>query len=178
MYRKKYWIFTKKNRVKSNVFTTTSVKLTKQTKMNCKTVFEKLISYSNGELNDPENEMLKTHLENCRSCNNLYTELETTLNLIEKKKTLEPNPFLYTRIKQRLDAIEHGTDRPVFIPIYKKVFQPVLLSFLLVSGMFLGIKLGNICVTNHHVKISESQTTEFYFNDFQQEKLEVLLLTE
>lgn len=146
--------------------------------MNCKTVSEKLISYSNGELSSSENDILKTHLENCGSCYHLYTEIETTLNLIEKRKTLEPNPFLYTRIKQRLDAIESGTDRPVFIPVYRKVLQPVLLSFLLASGVFFGIKLGNICALNHQEKYSKSQTTEFYFNDFQQEKLEVLLLSE
>lgn len=146
--------------------------------MNCKTVSEKLISYSNRELSVSENELLKTHLENCGSCQTLYAELEATLNLIEKRKSVKPNPFLYTRIKQRLEATEHRTNHPVYIPVYKKIVQPVLLSFLLVSGIFIGIKLGNICVSNQPSGLSKSQTTEFYFNDFQQEQLEVLLLSE
>jgi len=146
--------------------------------MNCKTVSEKFISYSNGELSSLENEIVKTHLENCGSCYALFVELETTLNLIEKRKSLDPNPFLYTRIKQNLDAIERRADRPMFVPVYKKILQKVLLSFLLVAGVFFGIKLGNICMSNQVVIFSKSQTTEFYFNDFQQEKLEVLLLSE
>ncbi len=80
--------------------------------------------------------------------------------------------------EQNLDAIERRADRPMFVPVYKKVLQKVLLSFLLVAGVFFGIKLGNICMSNQVVIFSKSQTTEFYFNDFQQEKLEVLLLSE
>lgn len=146
--------------------------------MNCKTVSKNLISYSNGELSNSENEIIKTHLKNCESCYNIYTEFEATLNLIEKKKTITPNPFIYTRIKQRLNNIENGVGQSGFRPVYRKVLQPVLLSFLLVSGVFIGIQLGNTYEIPRQEKLANQQTTEFYFNDLQQEKLEVLLLNE
>lgn len=146
--------------------------------MKCKTVHKKLIFYSNGELNSSETEEIRTHLLDCKKCYDLYTELETTLNLIEKKKILEPNPFLYTRIKQELDNIGSEKNRTAFIPVYKKVLQPVLLSLILAIGLFSGIKLGNTYELKQQEKLAVSQTTEFYFNDLQQEKLEVLLITE
>ena len=146
--------------------------------MKCKIVHKRLIFYSNGELNSSENEEISTHLTNCKKCYNLYTELETTLNLINKKKNLSPNPFLYSRIRQKLDNIESEKNQSVFNPVFKKVLQPVLLSCLLAIVLFSGIKLGNTYEIKEQEKFSVSQTTEFYFNDFQQEKLEVLLFNE
>lgn len=146
--------------------------------MKCKTVHKKLIFYINKEINNTENEEIKTHLQNCENCFDLYTELEATLNLIKKKKTLEPNPFLYTRIKQKLKDIESEKKRVIFNPVYKKVLQPVLLSFFLAASLFSGIKLGNIYEIKQQEQLSVSQTTEFYFNDLEQERSEVLLLNE
>lgn len=146
--------------------------------MKCKIVHKKLIFYSTGELNNSEKEGISTHLKNCENCHNLYNELESTLNLVEKKKTLEPNPFLYTRIKQKLDNLENEKSQTVFNPVYKKVLQPVFLSFILAIGLFSGVKLGNTFVMDQEEKLSVSRTTEFYFNDFEQEKLETFLLNE
>jgi len=146
--------------------------------MECKKVHEKLIFYSYDELNSFENEGIKTHLQNCENCYNLYTELEATINLIKKKKNLEPNPFLYTRIKQKLEVIENEKNQPVFSPAFIKVLQPVFLLFLLAISLISGIELGNTFEIKQQEEISMSQTTEFYFNDFHQEKLEVLLLND
>ena len=146
--------------------------------MKCEIVHKKLILYLNGELNSFENEAVNTHLQNCENCCNLHIELETTLNLIKKKKTLEPNPFLYKRVKQELDSLENEKDRAVFNSVYKKALQPILLSFLMVTGIYLGIILGDTFEMGRQEKLSVLHTTEFYFNDFQQEKLEVFLLNE
>lgn len=146
--------------------------------MTCKLVQKKMIFHLNGELNSSENAEIKTHLQNCENCYNLYVELETTLNLIEKKKTIESNPFLYTRIKQKLDDLESKKDRTAINPIYKKILQPVFLSFLLAIGLYSGVKLGNTFDIKQQDKLSVLQTTEFYFNDLQQEKLELLLLND
>ncbi len=146
--------------------------------MKCKLVQNKLIFYSNGDLSSSENKEIKTHLQNCENCYALYTELETTLILIENKKTIEPNPFLYSRIKQKLDNLESKKEQATFNPVYKKILQPVILSFLLVIGLYSGVRLGNTFSIKQQDILSVSQTTEFYLNDLQQEKLEVLLLND
>lgn len=146
--------------------------------MKCKNVHKKLIFFINDELTGSVNEEIKIHLKTCKKCNNIYTELETTLNLVGKKKTIKPNPFLYTRIKQKLNEIEIEKKQAVFNPVYKRVLQPVFLSLLLAAGIFTGIKLGSSYEIKQQKNISVSQTTEFYFNDFNQEKLEIVLLKE
>ena len=146
--------------------------------MKCKTVHKKLIFYINDELKGSENKEINNHLKNCKNCISLFTELETTLALIEKRKPVKTNPYLYTRIKQRLEDIENEKKQSVFKSVFKKVLQPVLLSFLLAMGLFSGIKLGNTYEIKQQEQLQESQTTEFYFNDFEQENIEILLLNE
>jgi predicted anti-sigma-YlaC factor YlaD len=146
--------------------------------MKCKIAHKKLIFYSAGKLNDAENEEIKTHLQTCDNCHNLYIELKSTLILVEKKKTLEPNPFLYTRINEKLANLESEKDQAVITPVYKKVLQPIFFTFLLAIGLFSGVKLGNTVIIDYQNKLSVPHITAFYFNDFQQEKLEVFLLNE
>ncbi len=146
--------------------------------MKCNIVRKKLIYHLNDGLNSTENEEITTHLANCKNCYHLYTELEATINLTGKQKTLEPNPFLYTKIKQKLDNIEIGKNQTVHTPVYKKVLQPVFLSFLLVLGLYSGIKIGNSFEIKQQESVAVSQSTEFYFDDLQHEKIEILLLNE
>ena len=146
--------------------------------MKCKTINRKLILYFNNELSDSQKKEIKKHLENCEDCYKLYSELEMTFNLIEKKEVLKPNPFLYTRISQKLIDIKSQKSLSIFSPVYKKILQPVLLSFVLVIGLFLGVKLGSINEIEQKEQLFVSHTTEFYFNDLDQERLEVLLLCE
>ncbi|MEA3450852.1 MAG: zf-HC2 domain-containing protein [Bacteroidota bacterium] len=146
--------------------------------MKCKTAHKKLTHYFNNELSVAEDEAIKNHLKNCENCYNLYSELKTTYNLIEKKETLKPNPFLYTRINQQLINIKNKENQPVFIPAYRKVLQTVLLSFVILIAVGAGIKLGSLSGIQQEEKILVSPTTEFYFNDLGQEKIEVFLLNE
>ncbi len=144
--------------------------------MKCKTVHKKLFLYIDNETTDSENVKINNHLQSCENCKQLYYDLKTTLNIINEQETLKPNPFLYTRIKQKLDVIEDKRKQNIFVPVYKKILQPVLLSFLLIVGFFFGIKIGNTYETKKYEDISLK--TELYFDDFQQEEIEILLLNE
>ncbi len=146
--------------------------------MKCKTANKKLTPYFNNELSVEQNKTIKNHLKNCESCYNLYSELKTTYDLIEKKETLKPNPFLYTRINQQLINIKNKENQSIFIPVYKKVLQTVLLSFVILIAVGGGIKLGSLSRIQQEKQLLVSQTTEFYFNDLGQEKIEVFLLNE
>ena len=57
--------------------------------MNCKTVSNTLISYSNGELSNSENEIIETHLKNCGSCYNVWCVFNVTS---EEHLPSEDNP--------------------------------------------------------------------------------------
>ncbi len=161
-------------RKKAKVSVKFCVKPVKEIKMNCKSVNKKLIFYIDNETSKSEHEEIQAHLKSCKKCSALYYELKTTLKLIGERKTPEPNPFLYTRIKQEL---ERRKSREKFYNFsLNRVLQPVFLSFLLILGVAGGIKLGSMYETKQNNQNVISQTTEFYLNDFEQEKIEAFLL--
>ena len=146
--------------------------------MKCKEVNKKLLSYINNDLSNFENENIKNHLKNCKTCYEISSELHTTMNLFDDRITLQPNPFLYTRILQKLNNSKTIQGNYSIFPVFKKVLQPVIFSLLLMFSVFLGIKLGNTYQTDQQEKNTSSLTIEYYFNDFEQEAIEVSLLNE
>lgn len=146
--------------------------------MKCKEVNKKLVSYINNELSNTENENVKSHLESCAICNEIVVELQNTMNLFDDRITLQPNPFLYTRILQELNILHTVQDNNGFLPVFKRVLLPVMFSLLLIFSVFLGITLGNIYETNQQEKETSSLTIEYFFNDLEQETVEVSLLKE
>lgn len=146
--------------------------------MKCKEVNKKLVSYINNELSNTENENVKSHLESCAICNEIVVEFQNTMNLFDDRITLQPNPFLYTRILQELNILHTVQDNNGFLPVFKRVLLPVMFSLLLIFSVFLGITLGNIYETNQQEKETSSLTIEYFFNDLEQETVEVSLLKE
>lgn len=60
-------------------------------------------------------------------------EAEKTINLLDEIKELEPNPFLYTRIQQRLDernAVPAGKLKT------RRIFQTAFLLIILIINTF------------------------------------------
>ena len=146
--------------------------------MNCGQVHKKLIPYINGELTEQESRSVAFHLDSCKSCSALYAEVQATFGLIEKRKRLEPDPFLYTRIRQRIEEAvqeEGGREKE---PVMRRVLQPVLVAAMLAFAVFSGVELGNAFVNQGREKIVVEKTTAYYLNDLQQEKLEMAILNE
>ena len=57
--------------------------------------------------------------------------------IIDKEKNVEPNPFLGTRIFQRIESELLSPQKPVF-PLWTRVLQPVAISIALVVGILIG----------------------------------------
>lgn len=146
--------------------------------MKCDVIHAKLALFSAGVLERAESEAVREHLRNCKNCSDALLELDTTVKLMDKRKRLEPNPFLYTRIKEKLAAREGRESQSGSYPVYKKVLQQVFYSLLLVGGVLSGIKLGSAFEERQADTTHAAKTTEYYFNDLQQENLEVVLLNE
>ncbi len=146
--------------------------------MKCKEVNNKLVRYINNELSKQENEIVKSHLESCATCNEIVVELQNTMSLFNDRVTLQPNPFLYTRIIQEINNRDSIIDNNGFLPVFKKALQPVMFSFLLILSVFLGITLGNTYEVGQQESETSSLTIEYFFNDLEQETVEVSLLNE
>lgn len=161
--------------MRQKFFKTPVSKHTKQTNMNCSVVRKKLIFYAEGKLEGREREEVGLHLADCKQCIYLYEELQSTLEIAEKRIPLEPNPFLYTRIKEKLDDTVQIDEKKVHKPVYQKVFLQITMSAILFLGIYAGNKLGNFYEASQQQTLS-TVSTEYYINDIQQEQLEVLLL--
>jgi len=162
--------------MKQKVFKKRVSNQAKQLNMNCSVVRKKLIFYIEGELESQEREQVSQHLADCEQCYHLYEKLQSTMKIAEKRKPIEPNPFLYTRIKERLDAMEKTKQRTE-IPVYQKILRPIILSLVLLLGLYGGNRLGNFYESSQ-IQTYSTPSTEYYLNDMQQERLEVLLLND
>ncbi len=142
----------------------------------CKISNNKLIALLNNELPAEESKAVKEHIEKCSRCEKLYFELEQTYMLISEKRILKPNPYLYTRIEQKLKNIEQ---EKVLRPKYIQVLQPVLFSFVLILVFWGSLKLGDTYTKIYEQdKNTLTYSTEYYLNDLEQENLELILLND
>jgi len=106
--------------------------------MNCKKCHNDLIFYIEGNLPEERRQAVETHLHLCEECASFAAYLTSTMKVIGSEKELKPSPFLYTRIKARLEP-EH---REKTSGIWQKVWQPALFSLILLLGIYSGIMLG------------------------------------
>lgn len=151
-------------------------KNTKQMNMNCSTVRKKMIYYADGETSSHESEKIRQHLANCMACDHLYRQLQSTLEVADHRKQLESNPYLYTRIKAQLESAQKE-NIVLNTPVYKKILRPVLMTLILIIGLYGGNRLGNFYDASQ-AQVTTTQSTEYYLDDLQQERLEVILLND
>ena len=144
--------------------------------MKCKTIHKNLIFLLDGDLPEKEMEQINTHLPGCEECSAFAEDLRKTLGIIEEEKTVESNPFLYTRLKARMESQAELEKIPFWKPVLVKVVQPVFFSLLLIAGVYIGYKIGTPAHTN---MASANYTTADifpYLNEMQSEPLEEFLM--
>lgn len=144
--------------------------------MNCQDCQQKMLSYIDGLLNAEAAKVFETHLSKCVDCRAIFADLQLTYQIIDQEKQQEMNPFLVTRIEQR---IARETGRKI-IPVRQFAFRAVaagiLLTIAITTGIFLGQKVGQ---GSQAEQIAPQQKNELYYiNDFQQERIEAFLLAD
>jgi len=143
--------------------------------MKCKKIHKKLIFYIDGDLSSKENKKIEEHLSSCKNCSRLYSEMKSSMEIIQDEKSIETNPYLYTRIKQQLNNINENATKPIFAIQRLKMLQPIMVSFLIAVGIFIGVSIGNNFPLQEN-NIADTQTELNYINDLQQEHVEYFLL--
>ncbi|NOZ45456.1 MAG: zf-HC2 domain-containing protein [Chlorobi bacterium] len=140
--------------------------------MNCKECTEKLVFYIDKELNNNELNTMQEHLKLCSSCNIAYKQLCNKLSVIDKERDLIPNPYLATRILNRIENISYKSNRQ-----QQRILQPAFLIFILIIALFTGFLVGNSYQTIANDNNSSVQTDDLFFNELKQENIELTLLT-
>ncbi len=140
--------------------------------MNCKEFENKILFYIEGELKPDEKKQMDLHLETCEKCRFICLKMQKTLAIIGKEKQIVPNPFLKTRILEKMSKQE----TPVFAFNFNKIFQPVMMLVIMCVGIYLGIMIGKNSIPGQTEKQILSE--EIYFTDFDNEPIEPFLLME
>lgn len=144
--------------------------------MICKNTYRDIISYLEGGLTLEKREKIKAHLGECEVCRNFADNLVNNLKIIEQEKTVLPNPFLYSRIQEKINNYYYKPN--AFITYTVRILRPAIISIIIAVGIFTGIKLGSYFKSKYINNTSELQIETYYLNDMQHESVETLLLSE
>lgn len=145
--------------------------------MNCKQINNKLIFYIEKSLSSEDMQQVNYHLNRCDSCKNISVLLSSSLNIINKEKRVEVNPFMHTRVLQALENRKNQTGL-AFNAMFKRVLQPMLYSAILVVGIGFGISMGNMATKSPYNTYANADMDELFLNDFNEEPIEFFLLNE
>jgi hypothetical protein len=72
--------------------------------MRCKKAKKLISDYVDGELNSTERSSLEGHLESCEECRKILEDYKSIAGAAQKLDAGSPSPYLWTRIKQRIEA--------------------------------------------------------------------------
>lgn len=142
--------------------------------MKCKTIHNKLIFFLEKELPVSEMKEVQEHLKSCSECALFAEEMQLTFGILEEERTLEVNPYFYTRVKARLE--NQDTKQVVGRPMLARVLQPLAFSLILLLGVYGGIKLGQPYKTELASGTLTEQQMIPFLNEMDAEPIETFLM--
>ena len=143
--------------------------------MNCKTIHKNLIFFLGNELPENEMEQIKSHITECDGCALFLEDLQKTLAVIDEEKMLESNPFLYSRLKVKLNDYGEKSPAQGWLTQLKPALQPIAFSVLLALGIYSGFKIGKPGEQAGRTAIAQQEMIP-YLNEMEVEPLETFLM--
>lgn len=144
--------------------------------MKCKTLHKKIIFFLDGELPVAEMAQMKIHLSECSDCAAFAEEMRRTLEVLTSEKSLEVNPFFYTRLKAKMENRASIQNELFRRPVFVKILQPTFFSLLLIAGIYTGIKIGQPSSVNSGSAIYAEYEIIPYLNEMETEAIEIFLI--
>ncbi len=120
----------------------------KPVKMNCQLCQENLEAFLEGTLPSDMKTQVESHLKGCEACNHLYSIQVLADRLIGSEKKLEPDPFLITRVMEKIEDKETSVSENLFI----KILRPVLITSSLAAAVLFGVMLGNLSLPGNKTR--------------------------
>lgn len=143
----------------------------KQTKKaGCSIIRDNLFNYQENKLPETAVHEFEDHLHSCRECADIVAGFNSVTSIIDRKKAEEPNPFMQTRILQRMESIlEKENIRPV--SLYLRVLRPISVSLILLIAVYTGFSLAkqkhaNFSDINNHQKSIQGIKSGLNIPDF------------
>ena len=141
--------------------------------MKCTECNKELLGYLQGYAGEHQKRNIGVYLDNCQECRDFSLYLTETLRAVEAERSIQPDPFMATRIEailnSNLPAHNEIKSRPALI-------QVLAFSLVMLAGVIGGIGIGRILVQEHRMEVQASNEIHLIMNDLQQEPLETFLL--
>ncbi|MDZ7741357.1 MAG: zf-HC2 domain-containing protein [Bacteroidota bacterium] len=150
--------------------------------MNCKFIKYNMISYLEGHLPAPEIRAFEDHLTKCNSCRQVFEEFSKTYNLLDAGQDVQPNPFFFSRLEQRIQ--DQKQNKAGFVPhVLINALRPVAVTLLILlsilSGVLIGSQFTNGALAGSSYDSEMEYYTEYvYFNNVDDEPIEYYLLNQ
>ena len=112
--------------------------------MNCKSVKENLMFFLENELPEERRIEMETHLKTCPDCTHFLEEFSQLWGTLEHREKIQPSPYFWTRLKQRIIEYEEGRN-PVLGWLEGLIHwaRPAVAVAVLLICIFTGYSLGN-----------------------------------
>ena len=143
--------------------------------MNCQLCQNEFDAYHEGKLPERKRAQVEAHLFSCSVCAENYKLFALSDNLIQVEKNMQSNPFLATRIMAAIENIELSNELQTQ-PLWRRVFQPALITAFLLLGIFAGIKIGDLYTPHHHAHQASAEL--LFMDDLAMESLDVIAKNE
>ena len=109
-------------------------------KIDCSFIRNNLFSYQEKQLPDGEYKEFGDHLHACEECTRIVSDFQSVTSFIDEKKSAEPNPFIGTRILQRIES-QLERERVTSNSGFLKILRPIFVSFLLLIAIIIGFSI-------------------------------------
>jgi len=126
------------------------------------------ISFLDKTINVSEREDYEIHFGICHNCKEALLQIQNSLEIINSQKEIKANPFLYTRIKEKMNIYEK-------VSIRIRILKPVIVSGVALFALVVGISLGYF-LTN--MNSTQSNINSMVWNELDHENIEMAFLKE
>lgn len=141
--------------------------------MKCKIVHKNMMDFLEGSLDDSLKYNIQTHLNECAKCAGMMRDFQYMSELIKKEKDISPDPFMFTRIKSKIEA--YGKEEITIYP--KLIFHRIAAIVVIALGISGGLAIGSKYLKKDKL-ISDYQTEIYFLEDTHQGSIESVLMAE
>ena len=116
--------------------------------MNCQLCREGLNAYREGNMAPGMKNQIKSHLETCKECSEIFRLEILTDRVIDYEKKMQVNPFLSTRVMAQIKDEETAGARQT-----RQILRPALIALSMAAAVFLGVTMGNVSAGRTNGKV-------------------------
>ena len=141
--------------------------------MKCRNINRELLDYADGKLDETRRLVVENHMTSCKSCQEFTDKLRESLKTIEEEKSVEFDPYMFTRTMATIDTME----RRNHLIVKRRIWQPAMVAVFLFLIVLAGIHIGRD-YKYQQAMTNDYATEVFFLNDIHNNSYEALLVTE